>query len=243
MSDAPSPDDEAPRDAPIGPDGEIQDEEATGEEQVANSPRERKLELGITVMLALSALLSAWCAYQSTRFSGDQTTLNTKATGLELQATRADNRAGQLALVDVNAFDLWLSATLSGDGTRAEAYRQRFRPEARPAFDAWIALDPLTAPGAPRTPFEMPEYRVEYEAKARQLQSQAQAANAQGDEQGATGDKYVLTVVLFAAALFLLGIQSRIGVFELRAGLVGVAALIVVGTTLWVIALPKQWPF
>jgi len=41
----------------------------------------------------------------------------------------------------------------------------------------------------------------------------------------------------------MLGIQSRIGIFELRAALVGVAAFIVVGTTLWVFTLPSTWPW
>jgi hypothetical protein len=65
----------------------------------------------------------------------------------------------------------------------------------------------------------------------------------QGNREGETSDNYVLTVVLFAAALFMLGIQSRIGVFELRAALVGVAAFIVVGTTPWVFTLPSTWPW
>jgi hypothetical protein len=48
--------------------------------------------------------------------------------------------------------------------------------------------------------------------------------------------------VLHAAALFQLGIQSRIGVFELRATLVAVSGGIVVGTTIWILTLPKLWP-
>jgi len=41
----------------------------------------------------------------------------------------------------------------------------------------------------------------------------------------------------------MLGIQGRIGVFELRPGLVSVAGIVVVATTLWVLALPRQVPF
>jgi hypothetical protein len=56
------------------------------------------------------------------------------------------------------------------------------------------------------------------------------------------GDRYLLAVVLYAAALFQLGIQSRIGVFELRAVLVVTSGAIVVGTTIWILTLPKLWP-
>ena len=50
------------------------------------------------------------------------------------------------------------------------------------------------------------------------------AAALRGESRGSTADKYLLAVVLYAAALFQLGIQSRIGVFELRRVLVTVAA-------------------
>jgi len=49
----------------------------------------------------------------------------------------------------------------------------------------------------------------------------------------------VLAVVLFAAGFFLLGIQTRIGEFRLRLGLVVVAGVLVVGTTIWLLTLPR----
>jgi hypothetical protein len=220
-----------------------QDEEATGEEQVANSPRERRLELVVTVLLGLSALLTAWCAYESSRFSGEQTTLTTQASALQVESTRADNRAGQLGLVDVTSFQQWSNAALAGDTVRADAYRRRFRKEFSPAFEAWVALDPFNDPGAPRTPFEMPQYKPAAAVQAQELLALAKDTAAQGDDQGGIADNYVLTVVLFAAALFLLGIQTRIGIFELRLALVSIAGLLVVGTTIWVLVLPKLWPW
>ena len=48
--------------------------------------------------------------------------------------------------------------------------------------------------------------------------------------------------MLYAVALFQLGIQSRIGVFELRLALTTLAGAITVGTTIWAItvALPRS---
>jgi hypothetical protein len=219
------------------------DEEATGEEQVANSPRERKLELAVTLLLGLSALLTGWTGYQASRFGGDQSTLYAVAGAYQLEAARADNRAGQQAMVDVGTFDSWVEATATGDNRRADFVRERFRDEFVPAFDAWLSSNPLTNDAAAPTPFDLPQYRLAKQVEADELDAKAAAAVAEGDRAGETSDKYVLTVVLFAAALFLLGVQSRIGIFELRAGLVGVSAVLVLGSLLWVLTLPKSYPF
>jgi len=114
------------------------DEEATGEEQVANSPRERALELVITIVLSLSALLSAWCAYQSTGLSGEQNRLDSRASVLQLQAFRAEQRATQQAQADLGAFDRWLEASSDGNTVRASFAEQRFSVELDTAFRAWL---------------------------------------------------------------------------------------------------------
>lgn len=222
---------------------EPDDEEATGEEQVANSPRERKLELAVTALLAFSALMSALCAYQASRFGGDQSFSFAAAQSFQVESTRADNRAGQQTQIDIGTFQSWVNAVAEGNDPLADFYRVRFRPEFTPAFDAWLETKPLESADAPKTPFEMPEYRLEQADRAAAMTERAAQSLEQGNREGETSDNYVLTVVLFAAALFMLGIQSRIGIFELRAALVGVAAFIVVGTTLWVFTLPSTWPW
>ncbi len=214
------------------------DEEATGEEQVANSPRERALELVITILLSLSALLSAWCAYQSTQLSGDQSRLDTRASVLQLQAFRAEQRATQQAQADLGAFDRWLEATSDGNTARANFAEQRFSPALDTAFRVWLALDPLSNPDAPGSPLELDEYVTPDETESARLEAEAQRyESAAAAADGAAAD-YVLAVLLIAAGLFLLGIQSRIGVFELRVGMVVVATIIVVGAAVWAIRLP-----
>jgi len=216
------------------------DEEATGEEQVANSPRERVLELVITVLLSLSALLSAWCAYQSTQLSGDQSRLDTRSSVLQLQAFRAEQRSTQQSQADLGAFDRWLEATADGATTRATFAEQRFSPALDTAFRAWLALDPLNNPDAPGSPLELDAYVTPDETESARLEAEAQDYEQAAElADGAAGD-YVLAVLLIAAGLFLLGIQSRIGVFELRAGMVVVATVIVVGAAVWALRLPTE---
>ncbi len=217
------------------------DEEPTGAEQVADSPRERRLELAVTILLAAAALLSAWCAYQSARFSSLENNGHALAVRLQVDATAADNAVTRLMLVDVTAFAEWVDASSSGQDDRAEFLRARFREEMKPAFEAWLASGGVGDLDAEATPFVLPEYRLAKAEEAATLQQAAEEAALSGDDAGANADRYLLAVVLYATALFQLGIQSRIGVFELRAALVGLAGSIVVGTTVWVVTLPTLY--
>jgi hypothetical protein len=216
------------------------DEEATGEEQVANSPRERLLELVITVLLSVSALLSAWCAYQSTQLSGEQSRLDSRGSILQLQAFRAEQRATQQAQADLGAFDRWLEATSDGNAARAAFAEQRFSPALDTAFRSWLALDPFANTDSPGSPLEMDEYVTPDETASVRLEAEAQRYEAAAETADAAAGDFVLAVVLIAAGLFLLGIQSRIGVFELRAGMVVVAAVIVIGAAVWAFQLPTD---
>jgi hypothetical protein len=215
------------------------DEESWGEEQVPDTRRERLLELVVTVLLAWAALASAWAAYEATRFSGAQGDANNAASALRIESAKAESRAGQLELVDTIAFQQWLAAIGAGNAKLAAFTEKRFREEFRPAFRAWLALDPMHDPAAPRTPFTIKEYQVAAQERAGALAAAAEAHTVDGSKKSSTGDRYVLAVVLFAAGLFLLGIQTRIGEFRLRLGLVVVAGLLVVGTTVWLSTLPR----
>jgi hypothetical protein len=198
--------------------------------------------LAVTILLSAAALLSAWCAYQSAAFSSDENAGHATAARLQVQSARADDRASGQTFLDVSAFHEWLDATADGDTARADVLRQRFRDEMQPAFAAWLATDPFENADAPATPFELPEYRLAAGDEAAELESRAQSVAAAAEHAGNVGDRYLLAVVLYAAALFQLGIQSRIGVFELRFALVVISGAIVLGTTIWILTLPKLWP-
>jgi len=220
----------------------FRDEEATGEEQVANSPRERKLELVVTVLLSVSALLSAWCAYQATRLGSQESLYNTRSSVLQLQAFRAEQRSTTETITDLNTFDQWLAATAAGDTLRARYVEARFSDRLAAAFVPWLALDPLNDASAPASPIDTAVYERPDERAAARFEERSTAAETAAAAAGDTADSYVLAVVLLAAALFLLGIQSRIGIFELRATMAGIAGVLVVGTTVWVLTLPTSVP-
>jgi hypothetical protein len=216
------------------------DEELFGEEQVPTSPRERTLELTVTVLLGLAALVSAWCAYQASRFGSEQSSGVSDATVLRIESARSETRAGQLETVDATAFAQYIGAVAADDEELVAFLRERFRDEFRPVFDEWLAQSPLTNPDAPATPFTMDAYMLASQERADALGLEAELRLVEGERAGAIGDRYVLAVVLLAAALFLLGIQTRIGDFWFRTGLVAVAAALTLGTLGWILTLPRH---
>jgi hypothetical protein len=49
----------------------------------------------------------------------------------------------------VATFTQWVDAYARNETQLADFYRQRFRPEFKPAVEAWIATRPLQNPQAP----------------------------------------------------------------------------------------------
>jgi hypothetical protein len=219
------------------------DEEAFGEEQVPTSPRERILELVVTVLLSSAVFLSAWCAYEATRFTGHQGDLNNEGAALRIESAKADSRAGQLELSDAAAFSQYLGAIGMKNSALARFYEERFRDEFRRAFEAWLALKPFSNSNAPKTPFVLSAYRLASQERADTLAAEAEERTLEGQHAGAAGDRYVLAVVLLAAALFLLGVQTRMGEFWLRAAMVSVAGLLILGTLVWILTLPRLFSY
>jgi hypothetical protein len=219
------------------------DEEPFGEEQVPTSPRERILELVVTLLLSAAVFLSAWCAYEATRFNGKQGDLNNEGAALRIESAKADSRAGQLELSDAAAFSQYLGAVGTHNNALARFYRERFRDEFRHAFEAWLALKPLSNPNAPKTPFVLGAYKLASQERADTLAATAEERTLEGQRAGATGDRYVLVVVLLAAALFLLGVQTRIGEFWLRTAMVSAAGVLVIGAIVWVLTLPRLFSY
>ena len=145
-----------------------------------------------------------------------------------MESTRASTEAGQLAAIDVNTFTSWVAAlsaeeragTSSGlrpdgtympqPGTESGFLYGRFRDEFRPAVEAWLASRPLANPDAPRTPFAMPEYRLQAQDRAEELEQRAEGFVTQARTANQNGDNYVLMTIMFALVLLFAGISTNL---------------------------------
>ena len=204
----------------------------------AQTPRHGRVELAGTVLLAVAALATAWSTYQATHWRGEQAVDTSKATASHIGSAEASTRAGQLTQIDIATFTQWIDATVAGNTELADFYRRRFRDEFRPAFDAWIATDPLENSAAPLTPFAMSEYEVSEAQESTRLNGVALTRSAAAGAANRRADDYMLAVVLFAAALFFAGISTKIASLRQREFLVGLGGVILVGTAIWVATFP-----
>ena len=89
-------------------------------------------------------------------------------------------------------------------------YEERFRDEFKPAFEAWLATDPLVTAGAPPTPFAMDEYQLEAAEEAKELDAEAEVLAAQVRRNIQRSTNYVLGVMLFAVSLFFAGMSTKL---------------------------------
>ena len=140
---------------------EIAETLASAEGARAAAPKARSdeiVEIVEAVLLAVVAIATAWGGYQAARWDGRQAELYGRASTTRNEADQALTLGGQQRLLDVSTFNTWIEAQAEGRDDLAALYERRFSPEFRAAFDAWIALDPLSNPDAPPGPSFMPEY-------------------------------------------------------------------------------------
>ena len=161
----------------------------------------RRMEIGATILLSVSALGTSWAGYQASLWSGNQIELSYDASAIRTRATRATTKAGLERTVDVALFTSWLEAYARHDTVYAPFLRRRFRREFIPAFEAWIATKPAKTPNAPLTPFAMPQYHLLADDSALFLDRLADTTANLGVAANRRGDAYVLDAVLFATAM------------------------------------------
>jgi len=197
-------------------------------------------EIVATVILAVATLATAWSGYQSARWSGVQAEDYSRASALRIQSTLASSTAMQLSQIDIGLFTNWINAYSQNNQDLMRFYQTRFRPEFKPAFDAWLATDPKNNPQAPPSPFAMPEYVLAKNTEAADLQKQAEAMFGAANDANEIADRYVLNTVILASVLFLAGLASQVKSLLMRSMVVVFALIILVWGMYSIIILPIQ---
>jgi hypothetical protein len=205
---------------------------------VTDAAKRDWVEIAATVLLAFAAVATAWSSYQAARWNGEQAKTASAVNKARIDAARASDLANAQAEIDVETFSQWVDAYARRETFLADFYFKRFRGEFKPAVNAWLATRPLRNPGAPLTPFAMPEYRQEARADAQALDRRAEelAAQVRRDIQRSTN--YVLGVVLFAVALFFAGMSTKLTTPGPRKALLVVGFLVFAAAAAWVATSP-----
>jgi len=201
--------------------------------------KKRWIEPVTALLMALATLSTAWCSYQSAAWTRKSNRLMNEFNALERKAGLLSIQGIQQATIHTTMFMQMLAAQQGGNEQLANFYIERFSPDVRKAYDAWLAQKPFENPNAAPHPFvpklyEVPGTREAAEANAKAANSLQEARNA-----GTVSGQYLANTVLFAAVLFF---ASASGKFEQRrvrvlafAFAVAVFAFAVIRTTM----LPK----
>jgi hypothetical protein len=209
-----------------------------GEVAESTSDRERWLEIAAALMLSLATLGIAWSGYQAAKWSGIQARRYTQASTARSLANQAATLAAQDRTRDLLNFNRWLEVTTEGNTEVAALYQRRFRDEFRPAFERWLASDPLHNPDAISSPLNEPNYKVANTEKADRLQKIGDRRFEQGKAATEHADDYVFVTVFFAVVLFFAGISLRFSWFPMRLLILGLGFGLLVLSGLHLLGLP-----
>jgi len=170
---------------------------------------DRWIEFVSAMVLALATVATAWCAYQSTLWGGDETKFRAAANTATTRAGQASSAALQQTSFHASLFVDWAAAISTENQMLADFLYQRFPPTLKTASDAWLATQPLQNPDAPSSPFVMPEYQLPERAEAAAWAAEATVQWEQAETADQIADRYVLLTVLFASVLFFAGIAGK----------------------------------
>jgi hypothetical protein len=200
---------------------------------------EETIEIIEALLLAVVAVATAWSGYQAARWDGRQAERYGRASTTRNQADQALTLGGQQRLLDISTFNTWIEAWNEGRDDLAALYERRFSPEFKAAFDAWIALDPLSNPDAPPGPSFMPEYENRLLERGAELNDVSDRLFDEGTNARHQADEYIRTTVVLATVLFLLALSQRFLVRRVRLGVVVLAAALMVYGLVTILTFPR----
>jgi hypothetical protein len=205
---------------------------------VEPAKQKRGFEIACAVVLSLATTASAWCAYQSKLWGGAQGARANAALRASREAAVNSLKAFQLRTFDASMFIGYMDARLASNQPMEQFLFRRFRPEMKPAVEAWLKLDPLNNPDAPPSPLQMTEYTLKATAEAEHQEELASTAMIRAREARRYSDNYVLLTVLFASVLFFGGIARAFDAPKLRLVLAALAFLLFLVNAIALITLP-----
>lgn len=200
----------------------------------------RRIELAGVLLIALTAVLTAWTAFESSKWGGVMSIEFSTANATRTESIRQSNLANRQTVVDVSVFTSYVDAVAADDTNLADFYAQRFPDRLAVAVEAWEATDPLEDPDAPATPFDMPEYVLDAADEADRLETEAAAASQRARDSNQRSDNYTVTTVFLATVLLLAALSSKVDNPRLQVALLVTALVIFVAIGIVVASFPVE---
>jgi hypothetical protein len=167
----------------------------------------------IAVVMALATVGTAWCSFESASWTRRSNRLMNEFNSLERKAGLLNVQGMQAATIHTAMFMEMLAAKQAGNETLANAYVERFPPDVRSAYDAWLAQKPFENPKADLHPFVPNLYELRGAREAADATATAMTKVEEARSAGNLSGQYLANTVLFATVLFF---ANAAGKFEQR---------------------------
>jgi hypothetical protein len=178
-------------------------------------PQEKKkwVEPVAALLMALATLSTAWCSFESAAWTRQSNRLMNEFNTLERRAGLLSLQGMQQLTIHSAMFMQLLAAEQAGNEKLVNFYVERFPPDVRKAYDAWLAQKPFENPNADPHPFVPNLYEIRGTRNAAELSSKAASTVKEARSAGSVSGQYLANTVLFATVLFF---ASASGKFEQR---------------------------
>jgi len=178
-------------------------------EKSAESPRRKWIEPVVAVLMALTTLGTAWCSYESAAWTRRSNRLMNEYNALERRAALLEVQGSQALIIHASMFMQLLAAQRDGNQQLASFYAERFPPDVKKAYDAWLAQKPFENRAADAHPFVPNLYKVRGTAEAAAARADSVRRIAEAREAGNRSGQYLANTVLFATVLFFAGTAGK----------------------------------
>ena len=201
----------------------------TVDELPQGTPRSRRFELTLAILLGLAAIATGYTAYRADIDRGDSLRQFQVANKLTAQSIDLKGQADVQRSIDQQLFVEYLKATQTNNVGLAQYLGSGLSPDLKNALDIWSRN-----PNGPLSPFagNPPAYTQPLYDEGSRLAEDADVEFEQADELRRSADGFTLIGVLLASALFLYGIAAVSRARKIRIGLTGVGFVIFIGATI-----------
>jgi len=173
--------------------------------------RKKWVEPVAALLMALTTVGTAWCSYQSAAWTRQSNRLMNEFNALERRAGLLSVQGMQQATIHTAMFMEVLAAKQAGNEQLANFYVERFPPDVRKAYDAWLAQRPFENSNADPHPFVPKLYEPRGTREAADATAKAASTLTTARSAGNISGQYLANTVLFATVLFF---ASASGKFE-----------------------------
>lgn len=207
--------------------------------QIVEKDHKKKwIELISTILLSAATVLSAWCVYQSSQWSGEQYFRIDDETAANQFRLQYEIAGAQRKTAELQLFLEHSTAIADSNFKLADFLYNRFPGSFKEVFGEWMKLDPYNNPDAPSSPFRMKGYVIPELEEAKKYQAQAIAFKKAANTSDNNSDNYILLSLVLSTVLFFSGMCGVAGSIRSQRILLVTASLIFVVAIVFIVTMP-----